>query len=1629
MSKRNRILLRIVGSLAALVVVLVVASVLILQSAWFSNYVRGKIIQVTEESTGGVAELGSFQFDWTHLTARIRNFVLHGTEPKGADPLARVALLEVRLKLFSGLKKAVDLQYLGIEQPQVNLMVLPDGKTNIPEPKVTKQSSSDKSGLETVVNLAVGQFKIENGLLRYAQGTTPFQAHGENLRVLLDYNTLNPSYAGNIRIDPLLLTSGTSAPLSVHVNVPVTIEKDAIRLTNATFNTAQSQALLNGSVQDMNNPQIAATLNTTVSLPEMQKSFDLPIDTAAKAAPKSLSAEASVQINTKNNTIQIKTAHLGLGQSGLQASGTLNPGQNSAAQFNAEFALNELATLLKVSGVKASGTLQANGAAKLDAQKNYAVDGTLNSRGISVRSGTTRLSDVGLYSPFHADPYLISLDGLKLNAFGGSLLAKVFVEKLQRLSVEGNLRNFSLPVLANAFTGKRLGYDGTINGAIKAAGDLQAKGTTGYTAEANLAIAPGRRGVPVGGRLNAAYNGARDLISLDRSYLTTPNSRIDLEGAINRQLNVNLVSHNLNDFLPAANFGSAQPQITLPITLHGGTAQVQAQIRGNLAAPQITSHLVVDHFAVEQRSFDRLALDLTAAQTGANIQNGSLTRNTLQTTFDASLGLHNWTPLPRSPLAANIVMRNGDIADLLSLAGESSIPATGNLNADVHIDGTYGNPLGSANLQAANGSAYGQPIDHLYANVNLTDQLITLSQLELASGVARINANGTFNHPRDSFSVGHAQLHLATANVQLANIQPLQKQSPGVAGTIQLTADAAADLREVRNQTEVNIANVNADLSARGLRVQNQDAGDLAVTVRTSNNTVNYNVASNFAGSNIKVNGQTALTKDYATRADAAIQNLSVEKALQIAGQGTIPARGNLSADAHVAGTLAAPNADLQFALARASVYGEPINRLGGTVHYTNTAVNFPSLELDIPAGSVTLNGSFTHPVNDFNSGALQLKLDSTDIQLAKVHQVQQAKPGLGGTLRLAADIAAEVREVNGSPQPFFSRLNANASANGLRLGNQNFGGLQLAAQTAGQTLRFRLDSDIAKSQIHATGDSQLGGDYPTRATLTFANIRYGNIAPLIAADPAVRPSFDALVEGKASLNGPVLKTDDLVARLQLDRLELQTQPQGSPTGAPANRRVTFRNEGPVIAALDHSNVRVQQFDVEGPRTTIKLSGGMNLKDARSPLGLNVNANADLGVLQDIDRDFYSSGAIALNAVVHGSLAQPLVNGKLELKNANVNYAESPNGLSNANGVVLLNGTNAAIQNLTGESGGGRIVLAGFFGYANDNVNFNLRATANRVRVRTSGVSVTSNAALTLAGNGRRSLLDGAITVQRIAYGASSDAGSFLSTLSTPPSTPDAPSPLLSGMRLNIRILTAPDLRVISTYTDRLTTEANLTVRGTAAIPGLLGTVRVTDGQLVFFGNQYNVNTGTVNFYNPNAIQPVLNVSLETIAQNVDVTLGVTGPIDNLQLSYRSDPPLTFQQIVQLLATNTTPADPTIAARQPAAPQQSLTQMGESAILGQAVANPLASRVQRVFGISSLKIDPTLAGAAGPSANVTLQQKIASNITFTYITDVRQTNGQIIRVDWGITPRFSAAGLRDYNGNVSLTFYYKFKVR
>jgi translocation and assembly module TamB len=390
------------------------------------------------------------------------------------------------------------------------------------------------------------------------------------------------------------------------------------------------------------------------------------------------------------------------------------------------------------------------------------------------------------------------------------------------------------------------------------------------------------------------------------------------------------------------------------------------------------------------------------------------------------------------------------------------------------------------------------------------------------------------------------------------------------------------------------------------------------------------------------------------------------------------------------------------------------------------------------------------------------------------------------------------------------------------------------------------------------------------------------------------------------------------------------------------------------------------------------------------------------------------------------------MNGRVQLQNASFNTIDATNGISNANGVIALSGKTATIQSLTGESGGGTVSATGSATFGGGIMKFQLAGTGHRIRVRyPEGASTIFNTNVRLNGTTDNSTLAGNVTIERIAFNPRSDFGSMLSNAATPVQTPAAPSPLLSNMHLNLQVQTAPSVEFQTSLAQNVELVANLRISGTAATPGAVGRINITQGKLVFFGAEYTVSQGLISFYDPLRIAPMLNINLETTVQGVNITLNVSGPSDNMTLTHRSDPPLPFNDVMGLLATGKAPAsDPTIAAHMAPAQPQSVQQMGESAMLSQTVANPLATRLQRVFGVSQIKIAPAfVGGSSAPQARMTLQQQVSRNVTFTYITDLTNSNEQVVQVEWALNPTWSAVATRDENGIFSVDFFYKRKIK
>jgi translocation and assembly module TamB len=757
-----------------------------------------------------------------------------------------------------------------------------------------------------------------------------------------------------------------------------------------------------------------------------------------------------------------------------------------------------------------------------------------------------------------------------------------------------------------------------------------------------------------------------------------------------------------------------------------------------------------------------------------------------------------------------------------------------------------------------------------------------------------------------------------------------------------------------------------------------------------------------------------------------------------VAGLATIldlkdfPVAGNAAGTAQVSGTLGDPHVAADFTLTSGFLHDEPFDRFTGHLNYTSSLIELTGGQLNAGNGQAKVDANYRHALGHFDTGHLQLKVSTNARSLEQIRTLQAEVPGLKGTVQMSVDGEADISPARGgaggTPEFRLTALNADINGHALQISEQALGDAHLTASSQGNIVRAHLESNAANSEVRGDGEWRLEGDFPGTATITFAKLDLVQLHTWLQPASAGEPSpFTGSAEGQLRIDGPLLQRQSLKAELRIPKFEFGPSPD---SGLPAGKLVVH-NAGPIVASMTNNVITIDSARLTGEATDLSITGKVTLQQ-KSPLDLRANGHVDLGLVHDLNRDFTSSGSVSVDATVRGPLDSPQINGRTEFQKAAFNIEDVSNGISNANGIVIFtgdktNGTRATIQSFTGETGGGKIELTGFAGYNGGQSIFRIHARATEVRIRyPEGVSTIANASLNLTGTGDRSSLDGSVTIVRVGFNPQSDFSSLLAKSAEPVETPAARTGLLGGMNFDIQINTAPDVQFQSSLTQDVQMEANLRLRGTFSNPAVLGRVNITQGQLIFFGTKYTITQGTVQFFNPVRIDPILDVDLETKANGIDVTLNVSGPFNKPNLTPRSDPPLQFNEIVALLATGRSPtSDPTRLAQESTAPQ-SWQQMGASALLGQAIASPVAGRLQRFFGVSQLRIDPTLPGVeSNPQARVSLEQQVTSDITFTYITNVTNSNPQVVRMEWSFAKQWSVVALREENGLFGIDFFFK----
>lgn len=702
----------------------------------------------------------------------------------------------------------------------------------------------------------------------------------------------------------------------------------------------------------------------------------------------------------------------------------------------------------------------------------------------------------------------------------------------------------------------------------------------------------------------------------------------------------------------------------------------------------------------------------------------------------------------------------------------------------------------------------------------------------------------------------------------------------------------------------------------------------------------------------------------------------------------SLPLTGSLDAQLQLDGPIHSLAGSGWVELNKGSVYGEPVERIRAQGSIANQTIKLASLTASEAAGRITATGSY-----DLASRRFQLDARGTGIDVARIEALRRHGLAITGKLGFA---------VQGSGTPDDPRLEAHASLPSLALNGEALGGLELRARTAGRLVTYEITSRLEAAEVTAHGQTALTGGYATHAQLDFSRF---NVRTLFSLAQIPGLNGESALAGTLIVDGPLARPGELRGDARLQELAVTVS------------GVHLKSEGGVHATLDHALIHLDPLHVTGEETDLHVQGNLSLKD-KQILDLAASGAINLKVAETIDPDLTASGDSTFQVEAHGPLKNPSLKGRIDFQNGSLALGDLPNGLSQLHGTLEFNQNRLEVKSLTAMSGGGQLSVGGYLAYQHG-IYADLTATGNGIRIRyPQGVSSLANASLRLQGPQNNLLLSGNVLLTRFTVSPDLDIAAQLAQANSIQTIapPGAPS---NHIRLDVHFTSSPQLNFQNAYA-KLAGNVDLRLRGTLASPSLLGRVSITEGSGIIAGTRYELQRGDIYFTNPVRIQPFIDLNATARVEDYDITLGVHGTPDKLAVNYRSDPPLPEADVVALLALGRTENQQRLYTQQQEA---SGISPATDALLGGALNATVSSRVQKLFGAGSVKVDPNYLGALGNSTSrIIVEEQLGSNVTLTYATNANTTAQQLIQADIAINRHVSLQLARDESGVFSVVF-------
>jgi len=924
------------------------------------------------------------------------------------------------------------------------------------------------------------------------------------------------------------------------------------------------------------------------------------------------------------------------------------------------------------------------------------------------------------------------------------------------------------------------------------------------------------------------------------------------------------------------------------------------------------------------------------------------------------------------------VFNNVDSRPLFKLIGwDPGVPA-GKVNGTLFTSGAAFDPEGRFQYGSVEKGKdiLGRIVD-ISGGYRMEGNLITLTGLKVATGITEIRADG-------SADVGTRSLDLdfSLKSADITDLTAPYFSKLGGKGSVRGRITGVFDDPLVRGRVDIE----NPVYEKYAAEAMHAEISYRKEALNIEEMTVKGKGQSAVLSGGVAFKGAKALfdlsSPEY--RLTASVINADLERFARIFYP-EFKGSGSLHSDIAIGGTSDRPDISGNASADHVTVFNVPIEKADFRWAYKDKKLGFAKMRISRGKSVLTGNASVDDEGKfSYSASSDRILLSDLVNREIKGEAVFSLKSEGHGTFE-DPSISLDARMVEG------------------RLKGKPVGSGMISASIRGKNIAVR--AAMIDNKVLLTAKGRFEKEMPWDAKVEIQTGRYDFILSSILKDTP--EDLIVSMNGQAVLHG---NKEHVAGSLSVNQLAISMY------------GYSFTSEKQIKLGFDDTLLSVEKINMRSGNMSLGIDGSVVLG---KKYNLSIEGSSSLSPLKGLSSKIgLLRGDAEFVLAVTGDWDNPEINGGVTLENGAFGLKDYSYRISALRGYMYMDKDRIVLQKLSGKLAGGEVDISGILYLKRFSLKrFYVESGLRNITVSPSHeFNINFGGNLLYKGTPDSQMVSGDIQINRARYRERVEWKSWLlKTKATAKYKAE-----ISGLEkagLNIRI-TGKNNIFIDNNVARASVSADMVLRGLVYRPLLFGRIDTTDGTVYFRNNEFRILRASVGFFDPNRINPVIEIASETSVKGYKIKMNLEGQLDHFNMSLSSDPVLKEMDILSLLTVGQTGGE--LKGLEGGIGAGEAT----SFVTGK-LQDVVEERLRTITGLDRMQIDPHVSKQTGTvEPGVTFSKRLLGDkMSVTYTTAVRSSEEQIIKLEYFLTRKVSLVGLRDERGIVGGDIHFRFEFK